>query len=94
MLTGLPRGPGRERRALAAEAEGPVGQRARRQGVSLYDSTFSRTVWRLYGGAKGLVMWYYSVRSVDPDGTLHGVVGQPKHGRVLALGVKVILTPP
>ena len=24
----------------------------------LYDSTFSRTVWRLYGGAKGLVMWY------------------------------------
>ena len=25
-------------------------------GVSLYDSTFSRTVWRLYGGAKGLVM--------------------------------------
>jgi hypothetical protein len=27
-------------------------------GVSLYDSTFSRTVWRLYGGAEGLVMWY------------------------------------
>ena len=25
-------------------------------GVSLYDSTFSRTVWRLYGGAKGLVV--------------------------------------
>jgi endonuclease/exonuclease/phosphatase family metal-dependent hydrolase len=24
----------------------------------LYDSTFSRTVWRLYGGAKGLAMWY------------------------------------
>jgi hypothetical protein len=22
------------------------------------DSTFSRTVWRLYGGAKGLVVWY------------------------------------
>jgi hypothetical protein len=22
-------------------------------------STFSRTVWRLYDGAKGLVMWYY-----------------------------------
>jgi hypothetical protein len=22
-------------------------------------STFSRTVWRLYGGAKGLAMWYY-----------------------------------
>jgi hypothetical protein len=26
----------------------------------LYDSTFSRTVWRLYGGAKDLVMWYRS----------------------------------
>jgi hypothetical protein len=25
---------------------------------SLYDLTFSRTVWRLYGGAEGLVMWY------------------------------------
>ena len=25
-------------------------------GSSLYDLTFSRTVWRLYGGAKGLVM--------------------------------------
>ena len=24
----------------------------------LYYSTFSRTVWRLYDGAKGLVMWY------------------------------------
>jgi hypothetical protein len=27
----------------------------------LYDSTFSRTVWRLYGGAKGLVMWCLSL---------------------------------
>jgi hypothetical protein len=26
--------------------------------VSLYASTFNRTVWRLYGGSKGLVMWY------------------------------------
>ena len=25
--------------------------------ASLYDSTFSRTVWRMYDGAKGLVMW-------------------------------------
>ena len=25
---------------------------------SLYDSTFSKAVSRLYGGAKGLVMWY------------------------------------
>ena len=30
-----------------------------RRGVSLYNSIFSRTVWRLYCGAKGLVMWYY-----------------------------------
>jgi hypothetical protein len=29
--------------------------------MSLYDSTFSRTVWRRYGGAKGLVVWYYQV---------------------------------
>jgi hypothetical protein len=29
------------------------------QGASLHDSTFSRAVWRLYGGAKGLVVWYY-----------------------------------
>jgi hypothetical protein len=34
------------------------GPESARQFVSLYDSTFSRTVWRLYGGAKGLVMWY------------------------------------
>jgi hypothetical protein len=27
-------------------------------GVSLHDPTFSRTVWRLYVGAKGLVVWY------------------------------------
>jgi hypothetical protein len=27
--------------------------------LALYDSTFTRTVWRLYGGAKGPVMWYY-----------------------------------
>jgi hypothetical protein len=29
--------------------------------LSLYDSTFSRTVWRLHGGAKGLVVWYWMV---------------------------------
>ena len=27
-------------------------------GASLHGSTFSRTVWRLYGGDKCLVMWY------------------------------------
>jgi hypothetical protein len=31
--------------------------------VPLYGSTFSRTAWRLYGGAKGLVMWYYVQRT-------------------------------
>ena len=30
--------------------------------MPLYNPTFSRTVWRLYGGAKGLVMWYYRRR--------------------------------
>jgi hypothetical protein len=30
----------------------------RPEDVSLYDSTFSRTVWWLYGGAKGLAAWY------------------------------------
>ena len=28
------------------------------QGASLHGPTFSRVAWRLYGGAKGLVMWY------------------------------------
>ena len=35
------------------------GRGASTAGVSLYDSTFSITVWRLYSGCKGLVMWYY-----------------------------------
>jgi hypothetical protein len=30
-----------------------------REREGLYDPTFSRTVWRMYGGAKGLVVWYY-----------------------------------
>ena len=28
-----------------------------------HDSTFSRTVWKLYGGSKGLVISYYPARS-------------------------------
>jgi hypothetical protein len=31
-------------------------------GLQGNDLTFSRTVWRLYGGAKGLVVWYYLQR--------------------------------
>jgi hypothetical protein len=38
---------------LRGEAAAPV-----RPPPVIYDSTFSRTVWRLYGGAKGLVVWY------------------------------------
>ena len=32
----------------------------------LYGSTLSGTVWRLYGGAKGLVVWYYRSRTPAP----------------------------
>ena len=32
---------------------------------SFYDSTFSRTVWRLYGGSKGPVMCYYHLPRPD-----------------------------
>jgi hypothetical protein len=49
----VPPGPG------ACLGLGRVVTLHRRSSASLYDSTFSRTVWRLYGGAKGLVMWYY-----------------------------------
>jgi hypothetical protein len=48
-------GPGDGRAAHPARGGWHPGPR----GVSLYGSTFSRTVWRLYGGAKGLVMWCY-----------------------------------
>jgi hypothetical protein len=47
-------GPGR--------GEAPVMASDGRFRAQVYGSTFSRTVWRLYGGAKGLVMWY-SARS-------------------------------
>jgi hypothetical protein len=33
-------------------------ERHRASGASLHAQTFSRAVWRLYGGAKGLVVWY------------------------------------
>jgi hypothetical protein len=42
----------------AVAAAGWVYLYAALPGASLHDSTFSRAVWRLYGGAKGLVMWY------------------------------------
>ena len=46
-------------------------RRADHAGVSLYDSTCSRTVWRLYDGAKGLAVWYYQEWVVDARETLH-----------------------
>ena len=49
----------RERSVETVAEDGPFTFEAM-QVRSLYDSTFSRTVWRLYGGAKGLVMWYYT----------------------------------
>jgi hypothetical protein len=35
---------------------------------TLYESTFSRTVWRLYGGTNGLVEWYYRCSHRAPAG--------------------------
>ena len=43
---------------LACAAEHPFNNAGPDNMVSLYGSTFSRAVWRLYGGAKGIVMWY------------------------------------
>ena len=42
--------------------------------VPLYDSTFSRTVWRLYGGSKGLVMWYLLL-SLEGNAVAHTLQG-------------------
>jgi hypothetical protein len=44
--------------------------RKRGIGMSLYNSTFSRAVWRPYGGAKRLAMWYYLAEARD-DRLLH-----------------------
>jgi hypothetical protein len=59
------------RRALGWIAPACGGQKDATQTVSLYDSTFSRTVWRLYGGAKGLVMW-----QKDATQTAHAIAGR------------------
>jgi hypothetical protein len=57
---GAERGPGvagNQRQGLQRAALPRAdGQPAPAHGVPLYDSTFSRTVWRLCGGSKGLVM--------------------------------------
>ena len=45
------------------------------------DETFSRTVWRLYGGAKGLVMSYYPA--------LVGPVAARVYGGALPLAVEI-----
>ena len=49
-------GEGGAEAAAAAEIVGAGDVAALKRHI--YDSTFSRTVWWLYGGAKGLVMWY------------------------------------
>ena len=43
--------------AADADAAG-AGRAGAHAGVPLCVSTFSRAVWSLYGGAKGLVIWY------------------------------------
>ena len=57
------RGQARAREGSAARQPGRRALRPRAhrlEGIAtLHDPTFSRAVWRLYGGAKGLVMWYY-----------------------------------
>ena len=35
----------------------------RRRPARLYDSTFSRAVWRLYGGAKGLTALFWAAQA-------------------------------
>jgi hypothetical protein len=45
--------------ATQSECYWDPSTRTLKQVRSLHDSTFSRTVWRLYGGSKGPVMWYY-----------------------------------
>ena len=62
-----------------------VGQ-LRPAGVSLYDSTFSRTVWRLDGGAKGLVVRYYrpAVAAAKPEPSAHHTPAHPRAYRTVA----------
>jgi hypothetical protein len=48
---------------------------------SLYDSTFSRIVWRLYGGAKGLVMWYYGQCGQQTRRSSRARLSAPPRGR-------------
>jgi hypothetical protein len=45
-------------------------------------STFSITVWWLYGGANGLVMWYWQrVRGLPKAGGRHARLGFPRFGQ-------------
>jgi hypothetical protein len=44
-----------------------VDIRPRRAWASLYDSTFSRTIWRLYGGAKGLAALFWPAVGADVE---------------------------
>jgi hypothetical protein len=62
----------------------------------LYDLIFSRTIWRLYDGAKGLVMWYWhtwpgSSRRPVPAGSA-GAVKRPRLGHSRYIGQYPIVT--
>ena len=50
-----------ESEAPSADAFGAGRTRACQSSatVTLYDSTFSKTIWGLYDDSKGLVVWYY-----------------------------------
>ena len=64
-------------------------------GVSLYNSTFSRTVCRLYGGAIGLVMWYSRTSSpASRESPADSVPGTLKDGRSMAAAARSRATSP
>ena len=82
------------RRLRRRSARAPAGP------SSLYDSTLSRIVWRLYGGAKDLVMWYY--RSWAPGVACSGrarartwrsAAALLLHPVVIVLVVRVLVAP-
>ena len=61
--------------ATGGDAHGGLLRRG--DGVPFYDPTFSRTVGRLYGGAKGLVVWYYQDTVAAGLGPLHRALARP-----------------
>jgi hypothetical protein len=67
--------------------------------VRLYDATFSRTVWRLYGGAKGmakgLVMWYcLGTAYCQPRASASVLIAHPGAAQLLAPRLSARPLPP